>query len=234
MGAVGDVGGVRGPPLVRLHLALDEANGQAEEPVDASHPLGVAAGEGVGYGGDVNPLPLCAAARTTAYAPGSMPSRVPPATSRERNSAVLARSPSSERGWIAGSRALTAATIRSRSFSFFPSPALRSLFSRAMDASSYRWGVEREPGLNRGKARETNITPEGVPLFHGFEHGTRIRPGLLGQQLRGDVVRRKRHRPVAAGRGTVCFADDNPAAAAILRGRNHHDLAPGAPEHRPP
>ena len=43
--AVGDVGGVRLAPLGGRHLGQDHADGQAEEAVDAAHPLGVALGQ---------------------------------------------------------------------------------------------------------------------------------------------------------------------------------------------
>ncbi len=43
--AVGDVGGVGGAALVVIEPVNDHADGQAEEPVDLAHPVGVASGE---------------------------------------------------------------------------------------------------------------------------------------------------------------------------------------------
>ncbi len=45
VGAVGDVGGVRGLPLLVVQVVLDDADGHAEEAVDLAHPFRVAAGE---------------------------------------------------------------------------------------------------------------------------------------------------------------------------------------------
>ena len=56
VGAVGDVGGVGGPPLGRWHLRQDHADVEAEEAVHPAHPLGVAAGEVVVGRDDVHAL----------------------------------------------------------------------------------------------------------------------------------------------------------------------------------
>ena len=56
--AVGDVGGVRHLALGVVELVLDHADGHPEEAVDAAHPLGVAAGEVVVHGHDVDALAL--------------------------------------------------------------------------------------------------------------------------------------------------------------------------------
>ena len=58
VGAVGDVGGVGDLPLGVVQLVLDDADGHAEEAVDPAHPLGVAAGQVVVDGDDVNALAL--------------------------------------------------------------------------------------------------------------------------------------------------------------------------------
>ena len=54
--AVGDVAAVGDLALLVVQLVLDDADRQAEEAVDAAHPLGVAAGEVVVDGDDVNAL----------------------------------------------------------------------------------------------------------------------------------------------------------------------------------
>ena len=54
--AVGDVGGVRDLPLGVVELVLDDADGHAEKAVDAAHPLGVAPGQVVVHGHDVDAL----------------------------------------------------------------------------------------------------------------------------------------------------------------------------------
>ncbi len=54
--AVGDVGGVGRAALVGGHLRVDRADLEAEEAVDAAHPLRVAAGEVVVGGDDVDAL----------------------------------------------------------------------------------------------------------------------------------------------------------------------------------
>ena len=56
VGAVGDVGGVGRAALVVVEAVDDDADGQAEEAVDLAHPLGVAAGEVVVDGDDVDAL----------------------------------------------------------------------------------------------------------------------------------------------------------------------------------
>jgi hypothetical protein len=56
VGAVGDVGAVGRPPLPRGHGRQDDPDVQAEEPVDDAHPLGVAAGQVVVDGDDVDAL----------------------------------------------------------------------------------------------------------------------------------------------------------------------------------
>ena len=56
VGAVGDVAGVGDLPLLIVEVVLDDADRHAEEAVDAAHPLGVAAGEVVVDGDDVNAL----------------------------------------------------------------------------------------------------------------------------------------------------------------------------------
>ena len=56
VGAVGDVAGVGDLPLGVVEIVLDDADGHAEEAVDAAHPLGVAAGEVVVDGDDVDAL----------------------------------------------------------------------------------------------------------------------------------------------------------------------------------
>ena len=54
--AVGDVAGVGDLPLLVVEVVLDDADGHAEEAVDAAHPLRVAAGEVVVDGDDVHAL----------------------------------------------------------------------------------------------------------------------------------------------------------------------------------
>ena len=54
VGAVGDVGAVGVAALVRRHARQDHADAQAEEVVDAAHPLRVALGEVVVDGDDVD------------------------------------------------------------------------------------------------------------------------------------------------------------------------------------
>ena len=54
VGAVGDVGGVGHPALVRGHLRQDHADLEAEEAVHAAHPLAVALGQVVVDGDDVH------------------------------------------------------------------------------------------------------------------------------------------------------------------------------------
>ncbi len=85
------------------------------------------------------PSERLAASRTTANASGSMSSSistrssfVSQCASRPRNSSVIARSASSERACISGSKAATSGTIDSTSLSFRPSPAWRSLLKRPM------------------------------------------------------------------------------------------------------
>ena len=56
VGAVGDVGLVGLAALVVVEAVDDDADGQAEEIVDLAHPLGVAAGEVVVDGDDVDAL----------------------------------------------------------------------------------------------------------------------------------------------------------------------------------
>ena len=56
IGAIGDVGGVGLPPLLIVEAVDDDADAHAEEAVDLAHPLGVAAGEVVVDGDDVNAL----------------------------------------------------------------------------------------------------------------------------------------------------------------------------------
>ena len=56
VGGVGDVGGVGGAALVVGQAVHDDADGQAEELVDAAHPFGVALGEIVVDGDDVDAL----------------------------------------------------------------------------------------------------------------------------------------------------------------------------------
>ncbi len=56
VGAVGDVGGVGGPPLLGGHLRQDHADVQAEEAVHAAHPLRVAFGQVVVDRDDVHAL----------------------------------------------------------------------------------------------------------------------------------------------------------------------------------
>ena len=56
IGAVGDVGGVGRPALLRGHLWVDHADAQPEEAVDAAHVLGVALGQIVVHRDDVHAL----------------------------------------------------------------------------------------------------------------------------------------------------------------------------------
>src|ERR1700674_1093898 len=56
VGAVGDVGAIGGLALGVAEVVLDHAHGQPEEAVDAPHPVGVAAGEIVVDGDDVDAL----------------------------------------------------------------------------------------------------------------------------------------------------------------------------------
>ena len=58
VGAVGDVGGVGDLALGVVQVVLDHADRHAEEAVDPAHPLGVAAGEVVVHGDDVDALAL--------------------------------------------------------------------------------------------------------------------------------------------------------------------------------
>src|SRR5215203_3133212 len=58
VGAVGDVASVGVLAVGIRHVVLDDAHGEAEEAVDPSHPLGVAAGQVVVDGDDVDPLAL--------------------------------------------------------------------------------------------------------------------------------------------------------------------------------
>jgi len=58
VGAVGDVGLVGRLLIRRIHLRHDHAHREAEEAVDAAHPLGVALGEVIVDGDDVNALAL--------------------------------------------------------------------------------------------------------------------------------------------------------------------------------
>ena len=58
VGRVGDVAGVGGAALLVVETVLDDADGQAEEPVDAAHPFGVAGGEVVVDGDDMDALAL--------------------------------------------------------------------------------------------------------------------------------------------------------------------------------
>ena len=57
-GAVGDVAGVGGAAVAVGLAGLDAADGQAEQLVDRRHPLGVALGEVVVDGDDVDALAL--------------------------------------------------------------------------------------------------------------------------------------------------------------------------------
>ena len=54
VGAVGDVGGIGGAALVVVEVVDDDADGEAEELVDLAHPLGVALGQVVVDGDDVD------------------------------------------------------------------------------------------------------------------------------------------------------------------------------------
>src|SRR5215471_7751829 len=54
VGAVGDVGAVGSAPLVVVEVVDDDADGEAEPAIKRTHPLGVAAGEVVVDGDDVN------------------------------------------------------------------------------------------------------------------------------------------------------------------------------------
>ena len=54
VGAVGDVGGVGGAALAVVEVVDDDADGEAEEAVDLAHPFGVAFGEVVVDGDDVD------------------------------------------------------------------------------------------------------------------------------------------------------------------------------------
>ena len=54
VGAVGHVAGVLLGALLVIQLVHDAADGQAQEPVDRAHPLGVALGEVVVHGDDVD------------------------------------------------------------------------------------------------------------------------------------------------------------------------------------
>ena len=56
VGAVGHVAGVGGLALLVVEAVHDDADGEAEELVDGAHPLGVAAGEVVVDGDDVDAL----------------------------------------------------------------------------------------------------------------------------------------------------------------------------------
>ena len=56
VGAVGDVGGVRRLALGIVQVVLDDTDAHAEEAVDLAHPLGVAAGEVVVHGDNVDAL----------------------------------------------------------------------------------------------------------------------------------------------------------------------------------
>ena len=52
--AVGDVAAIRFLPLAIAVMVLDDADGEAEELVEAAHPFGVAAGEVIVHGDDVD------------------------------------------------------------------------------------------------------------------------------------------------------------------------------------
>ena len=54
VGAVGDVAGVGGPPLLIVETVDDDADAEAEEIVDFAHPARVAAGEVIVDGDDVD------------------------------------------------------------------------------------------------------------------------------------------------------------------------------------
>ncbi len=56
VGAVGDVAAVGGLPLLVVQVVLDDTHREAEEAVDAAHPLGVAAGQVVVDRDDVDAL----------------------------------------------------------------------------------------------------------------------------------------------------------------------------------
>jgi hypothetical protein len=56
VGAVGDVAAVHGAPLDRWLVGQDHADGQAQQPVHPAHPFGVALGEVVVGGHDVDAL----------------------------------------------------------------------------------------------------------------------------------------------------------------------------------
>ncbi len=56
VGSVGDVGFVGGTPLGRIVSGLDQTHRQAEEAVDAAHPVGVAAGQVIVHRDDVHTL----------------------------------------------------------------------------------------------------------------------------------------------------------------------------------
>ena len=56
VGAVRDIAGVGGAALVVVHVVEDDADGQAQESVDLSHPVRVAAGEIVVDGDDMHAL----------------------------------------------------------------------------------------------------------------------------------------------------------------------------------
>src|SRR2546423_13976765 len=76
--------------------------------------------------------------------------------SRPRNSSVIARSASSERASISGSKAATSGTIVSTSLSFRPSPACRSLLKRPMWPPSVPTAVI---GALRGPPPNENVAP---------------------------------------------------------------------------
>ncbi len=57
VGPVGDVSGVRGTPLRRCHLGLDEPDLEPEKAVDAAHPLRITAGEVIVDRHDVDAAP---------------------------------------------------------------------------------------------------------------------------------------------------------------------------------
>ncbi len=76
VGAVGDVAGIGVLALGVGHVVLDHADGEAEEAVDLAHPLGVAAGQVVVDGDDVDALALQArSGRRAGSPPASCPRR---------------------------------------------------------------------------------------------------------------------------------------------------------------
>src|SRR5213079_1919771 len=148
--------------------------------------------------------------------------------SRPRNSSVIARSASSERDSISGSKDASSGTIVSTSLSFRPSPACRSLLKRPMLPPSVPTAVVTAlRQAAKGGRRRRPRTPAPSCEHAARDDGRRARLGApdlfgtaekretVGADLAGGRGVRRRHRAgaVVDGRGV-----GGPAAAR--RGRH--------------